>query len=435
MLRMLQRLVASDRAMRAVGLVAGPFHPWHPDVRRDPYPTWRRLRETAPLVRVRLLGAWATGRYALAERILRDPAFSTDRNGVPMVDRMRRATRDAPELQSLFDENLLMIDGPRHARQRGLVGKAFTPRRVERLRGRIEAIVDELLDRVAGAGRMEVMRDLARPLPGIVIGELLGTPAADREVLLRWSEELVELLDPLSGREGIAPPRRATAAASAYFRRLLAERRAAPRDDLLSAMLAADEAGESLSESELISLCTLVLAAGHETTVNLIGSAVLLLLRHPDQRRRLQDDPSLLPSAVEECLRFEPPVQITDRAVVAPCELGGVALRPGEIVAVVIAAANRDPERFPDPERFDVARCGERHLSFGLGSHFCLGASLARIETELALGGLLRRFPDFAGGAEPAGWRRSAILRGPTAVPIALGAAKPVRRTGAESAA
>jgi cytochrome P450 len=420
MLRILQRLVASDGLMRAIAPIAGPFHPWHPDVRRNPYPTWRRLRETAPLVRIRLFGGWATGRYAEAERVLREPCFSTDRSAVPMVAAMRRATRDAPDLRSLFDENLLMIDGARHARLRGLVGKAFTPRRVELLRARTEAIVEELLDQAAARGSMDVVRDLARPLPGIVIGELLGTPARDRDTLLRWSEQLAELLDPLSGRDGIEPPRRATTAAAAYFRTLLAERRASPRDDLLSAMLAAELNGESLSEGELIALCTLILAAGHETTVNLIGSAAVLLLRHPDERKRLQDDLGLLPSAVEECLRFEPPVQLTDRAVVEPCELGGVSLRPGTIVAVVIAAANRDPERFTDPDRFDVSRSGERHLSFGLGSHFCLGAALARLETELALGGLLRRFPDFSGRSDATQWRRSAVLRGPIAVPIEL---------------
>ncbi len=420
MLRFLQRLVANDRIMRAIVPLAGRFHPWHPDVRRDPHAAWRQLRETAPLVRVRLIGGWVTGRYAVAERILREPSFSTDRSGVPAVAAMRRATRDAPDLRNLFDENLLMLDGARHARLRGLVSKAFTPRRVEQLRGRIEAIVEELLDQAAARGSMDVVRDLARPLPGIVIGELLGTPARDRDMLLHWSEQLAELLDPLSGRDGIEPPRLATTAAAAYFRRLLTERRASPRDDLLSAMLAAELNGESLSEGELIALCTLILAAGHETTVNLIGSAVLLLLRHPDERKRLQDDLGLLPSAVEECLRFEPPVQLTDRAVVAPCEIGGVSLRPGGIVAVVIAAANRDPERFADPDRFDVSRAGERHLSFGLGSHFCLGAALARLETQLALGGLLRRFPDFSGRTEGVEWRRSAVLRGPISVPIEL---------------
>jgi cytochrome P450 len=420
-LKLLQRLAASDRAMRAIGRFAGPFHPWHPDVRRDPYPAWRRMREAAPLVRMPLFRSWATGRYAECERVLRDPCFSTDRSAVRLMGTMTRATRHLPDLANLIENNLLTIDGARHRRLRGLVNKAFTPRRVEQLRGRIAALVDELLDRAAPLGRMDVVAELATPLPGRVIGELLGTPAEDRDRLLRWSKDLAELLDPLSGRDGIEPPRRATEAAAAYFRTLLAARRAAPRDDLLSAMLAAEEGGETLSEGELLALCTLILAAGHETTVNLIGSAVHLLLRHPQERKRLQDDAGLLPSAVEECLRFEPPVQFTDRAVVAPCELGGVALAPGTMVAAVIAAANRDPERFPDPDRFDVGRRGERHLSFGLGSHFCLGAALARLETELAIGGLLRRFPDFRAASEAPEWRRSAVLRGPVSLRIELG--------------
>lgn len=421
MLRLLQRLTASDRAMRVAGLVAGPFHPWHPDVRRNPYPTWRRLRETAPLVRVRLLGAWAAGRYADVERILRDPCFSTDRGGVPMVAAMRRAIHGAPDLENLVDHNLLMIDGARHARLRGLVSRAFTPRRVEQLRGRIEALVAETLERQASRGEMDVVRDLARPLPATVIAELLGVPEDARAAFPGWSADLAELLDPLTGHDGFEPPKRATAAVAACFRELLAARRREPGDDLVSAMIAAESDGEQpLGEDELLALCALLLAAGSETTVNLIGSAVLLLLRHPGERRRLQDDLALLPSAVEECLRVEPPVQLTDRAVVAPCELGGIRLAPGAIVAAVIAAANRDPERFPDPERFDVGRRGERHLSFGLGGHYCLGASLARLEAEIALGGLLRRFPDFRGEPEPPGWRRSAVLRGPIAVPIQL---------------
>ena len=421
MLRQLQRLVASDRAMRALGLVAGPFHPWHPDVRRDPYPTWRRLRERAPLVRVRLLGAWAAGRYADVERILRDRCFSTDRSGVPMIGAMRRAVRGAPDLENLFDHNLLMIDGARHARLRGRVSRAFTPRRVEQLRSRVESLVEELLERSAARGEMDVVRDLARPLPATVIAELLGLPNELRDHFEGWSSDLAELLDPLSGHDGIEPPKQATAAVASCFRELLAERRREPRDDLLSAMIAVEAEGdEPLSESELVALCTLLVAAGAETTVNLIGSAAVLLLRHPGERKRLQDDLSLLPSAIEECLRFEPPVQLTDRAVVERCELGGVQLEPGEIVVAVIAAANRDPERFPEPERFDVARTGERHLSFGLGGHHCLGAALARLEAESALGGLLRRFPDFSGDPEPSDWRRSAVLRGPTAVPIRL---------------
>jgi pimeloyl-[acyl-carrier protein] synthase len=421
MLRLLQRLVASDRAMRVVGALAGPYDLWSPGARRDPYPTWRRMRERGPLVRMRLLGAWVATRHADVERVLRDPAFSTNRDDLYFMQVFRRASEGSPAFRNFVENNLLMIDGKRHARLRGLVSRAFTPRRVQALLPRIEAVAEEILERAAAAGdEMDVVRDLAQPLPGRVIGELLGVPAEDHEALCHWSDEAVELLDPLSGREGLEPPRRASESLAVYFRQLLQERRRAPRDDLLSAMLAAEEGGDRLDEGELLALCSLVLVAGHETTTNLIANAILLLLRHPGERKRLQDDLSLLPSAVEECLRYEPPIQLTDRAVAEPCELGGVALRPGWLVVAGIAAANRDPERYPEPDRFDIGRGETHHLAFGLGNHFCLGASLARLEARVALGAFLRRFPDFTGDPEPPGWKRSIVLRGPTALPVRL---------------
>jgi cytochrome P450 len=368
-------------------------------VRRDPYPTYRRLREQG-FTRLRLFGGWAAARAADVGRILREPAFSTNRQQVALVRMLHRATRDAPDFRALVENNLLMIDGARHRRLRGLVGKAFT--------------------RVAARGEMDVVRDLAQPLPTTLIAELLGVPASDHERFRAWSNALVELLDPLSGRDGLEPPKRATGELAAYLRSLLAERRRAPRDDLLSAMIAAEEGGATLDEGELIALASLLLAAGNETTTSLIGNAVLLLLRHPGERRRLQDDRGLLAGAVEECLRFEPPVQLTDRAVVEPVELAGIRLEPGTIVAALLAAANRDPEVFPDPDRFDVGRTENRHFSFGFGDHFCLGASLARLEAQEALGALLRRYPDFAGSPEPPAWKSSIVLRGPTALPVRL---------------
>jgi len=419
MLKLLQRLVASERWMRALGALSPSLRLWHPDVRRDPYPTYRRFREQG-LTRLRLFGGWMAARYADVERILREPAFSTDREDVALMKVIHRATRGAPDFQALVENNLLMIDGARHRRLRGLVAKAFTPRRVEAIRPRAQVLADELLDRVERRGEMDVVADLAQPLPTIVIAELLGVPSTDQERFRTWSDALVELLDPLSGREGIEPPRRATAELAAYLRELLAERRRAPRDDLLSAMIAAEDENESLAEGELIALASLLLAAGNETTTSLIGNAVVLLLRHPEERRRLQGDLGLLPGAIEECLRVEPPVQLTDRAVVEPVDLAGVRLERGTIVGALLAAANRDPERFTDAERFDVGRTENHHLSFGLGNHFCLGASLARLEAQAALGALLRRYPDFHGPVEPPGWKPSIVLRGPIALPVRL---------------
>jgi len=369
-------------------------------------------------VRLRLFGGWAAARYGDVERVLREPAFSTNRDEVALMKVMRRATRDAPDFRELIENNLLMLDGPRHRRLRGLVAKAFTPRRVEALRPRCEALVEELLERMARRDVVDLVGELAQPLPTFVIAELLGVPSADHARFRAWSDALVELLDPLSGRDGLEAPKRASRELGAYLRALLAQRRTAPRDDLLSAMQQAEEDGESLSDGELVALASLLLAAGNETTTSLIGNTVLLLLRHPGERRRLQDDLALLPSAVEEALRFEPPVQLTDRAVVEPVELAGVRLERGTIVAALLAAANRDPEYFADPERFDVGRRENRHLSFGLGNHFCLGAALARLEAQVTLGALLRRFPDFDGPQEPRAWKPSIILRGPTALPL-----------------
>jgi cytochrome P450 len=419
MLRFLQRLVARPGWMRVLGALSPSLRLWHPDVRRDPYPLYARFRERG-LSRMRLFGGWAAARYADVERLLRDPAFSANREEVALFRMLERATRGAPDFQALVENNLLMIDGARHRRLRGLVAKAFTPRRVEALRPRAEELVEDLLERAAARGEMDVVRDLAQPLPTVVIAELLGVPLADQARFRAWSDDLVELLDPLSGRDGLEPPKRATAEVAEYFRGLLAERRRAPRDDLLSAMIAAEEEGQSLAEGELVALATLLLAAGNETTTSLIGNAVVLLLRHPGERKRLQDDPSLIPSAVEECLRFESPIQMTDRAVAEPVELGGVRLERGTIVAALLAAANRDPERFPEPDRFDVGRADNRHLAFGLGNHFCLGASLARLETQVALSVLLRRFPNLEGPPEPPGWKPSIVLRGPTALPVRL---------------
>jgi pimeloyl-[acyl-carrier protein] synthase len=423
MLRLIQRLMGRTTVVRLLDPGLGGFNPWLPANRRDPYPMYRRLRERAPVVRAPLLGAWLATRWDECEEILRERQFSADRSELAVMRMLRRGARDAPEMLGFIESDLLMLAGPRHARLRRLVSKAFTPRRVETLEPRIETLVAELLDRAAARGEMDVVRDLAAPLPAAVIGELLGVPAEDRERLRSWSDELAELLDPLSGREGLEPPRRATRGLAVYFRGLLDERRRAPRDDLLTALAAAEEPGAALTETEILALCQLLLAAGHETTTNLIANAVLALLRYPDERRRLQDDPGLLANALEEILRFESPVQLTDRVATEDCELGGRRIRRGQLVGVLLASANRDPKRFADPDRLDVTRDDVRHLAFGHGAHFCLGAQLARIEARLALGALLRRFPDFTGSPEPPGWKRSSVLRGPTSLPLHLGGA------------
>jgi cytochrome P450 len=407
--------------MRAASPLFGRFHPFLPEYRRDPHPTWRALREEEPVYWSRIFRTWILTRYEDCFHVLRDKNFTTDRSDVPLMKFVQRLSRKDPEFRALIDRNLLTTDGAVHKRLRGLVSRAFTPRRIEALRPRIQGLVDELLDRASEQDEIELIRDFAHPLPLVAIAELLGVPVRDRELFASWSRQLVQLLDPLQGSGGARPLRRANHELFAYFRPLLAERRAEPRDDLLSAMLAAEEGGESLSELDLLALCSLLLVAGHETTSNLIGNAVVALLRNPGERKRLADDPQLVAGAVDEFLRYDGPIVLTDRAVIEDCEIGGRRVRAGQMVVVGLSAANRDPERFPDPDRLDVGRRDNPHLAFGQGNHYCLGAQLARLEAELAIGTLLRRFPEFAGDPEPTPWRRSMIVRGPEALPVRLG--------------
>jgi hypothetical protein len=420
MLRFVQWLVSLQWPLRLFGFVFGGFNPWLAENRRDPVPAYRRLRETEPIRRNRFQGTWVLSRYDDVAAVLRDPRFSTDRTRLLPFRMMRRASRTHPDFVSLLDRNLLMLDGEEHRRVRGLVSKAFTPRRVEALRPRIEAVVEELLDAVAKKGELELVHDLAHPLPVIVIGELLGVPLEDRERFRGWSNDVVEILDLMSGRDGLRPAWRGAEGLAGYFRALLAERRRAPKDDLLSAMLAAEENGAALGEADVLALCALLLAAGHETTTNLIGNAVLALLRHPGERKRLSDDPGLMPGAVEEFLRFDSPVQVTDRVITEDLDFRGHPFRRGQLAVCLLGAANHDPARFPDPERLDVTRADRGHLAFGLGPHVCLGAPLARLEAEVALAGLLRRFPDFTGPSEPPARRASIVLRGPALLPLSL---------------
>jgi hypothetical protein len=420
MLRVIQWLVALQWPLRWFGFVFGGFNPWLEENRRDPYPAYRRLREQAPIRWNPWQRSWLLSRYEDVAEVLSDPRFSTDRRTLLPFRAMRRASRRHPDFVNLIDRNLLILDGEEHRRVRSLVSKAFTPRRVEALRPRVTAIVEELLDAAAARGELELVHDLAHPLPVIVIAELLGVPLEDRERFRGWSNDVVQILDLLSGREGLLPAWRGAEGLAAYFRELLAERRRAPQDDLLSAMIAAEEDGRALGEADVLSLCALLLAAGHETTTNLIGNAVLALLRHPDERKRLSQDPSLVAAAVEEFLRFDSPVQVTDRVITQDLEFRGHRFRRGQLAVCLLGAANRDPQRFADPDRLDVARADRGHLAFGLGPHVCLGAPLARLEGELALAGLLRRFPDFRGAPEPPARRASVVLRGPLALPLAI---------------
>jgi hypothetical protein len=418
--RLLRLLVRLGWPIRLFDPLFGKHNPLHPDFRADPYPHYHRLRREAPVYRHPLFGVWYLSRYDDVLGVLRDPTVSVRRMETKAFQRVFPFQSLGPDMVEVLRSNLLMLDPPDHTRIRNLVNKAFTPRMVERLGPRIRGIVDDLLDAAADAGEIELVRDFASPLPVIVIAEMLGVPVEDRERFKRWSDDMALLLDPISAPEGLPAMRQAFVEFGEYLDAVVEDRRRSPRDDLLSGLVAAEEAGDRLSPVELGSLAGLILAAGHETTTNLIGNAVVALLRNPGERKRLRDDPGLLESAVEEFLRYDSPVQATDRILTRELEIAGRRIPSGEAVVLLLAAANRDPARFPDPDRLDLARPDNRHLAFGQGVHFCLGAHLARVEAQLALGGLLRRFPDLDGDPATVEWRPSMTLRGPVALPLTL---------------
>jgi cytochrome P450 len=301
------------------------------------------------------------------------------------------------------------------------VSKAFTPRVVEGLRPRIQRMVDDLITRAERAGSMDLIEEFAYPIPVSVICEMLGVPIEDHERFKGWGLDIARGLDSvLLPPESDIPRRSGVArhALSDYFRGLIAERRAAPRGDLLSALIAAEEAGDKLSEDELIATCNLLLIAGHETTVNLIGNGTLALLRHPAELRRLREHPELIGSAVEELLRYDGPVQRTARIPSIDVTIGGRTIPRGAMVMPFIGAADRDPAPFPNPDRLDLARADNRHIAFGLGIHFCLGAPLARVEGQIAIGTLVRRLPKLALDVAQPECRQSLTLRGLKALPV-----------------
>ena len=393
------------------------FNPMAPEFVADPYPTYHRLRAEDP-VHQSPLGFWVLTRYEDVVASLRDPrmikepiaAFVAARFGLP-----------APPLG--MGLSMLDRDPPDHTRLRGLVSKAFTPRVIEQLRPHIQQIVDGLLDRVQGDREMDLIEQFAYPLPVIVICEMLGVPVADHERFKGWGLDIARGLDaimlppasPVAERSVLA--RRALAD---YFRGLIAERRRAPRDDMLSGLIAAEEAGDKLSEDELLATCILLLVAGHETTVNLIGNGSLALLRHPDQLRRLREDPGLIVTAVEELLRFDGPVQRTARIPSEDVTIGGKTIGKGEMVMPFIGAADRDPAQFPTPDRLDIGRTENRHIAFGWGIHFCIGAPLARVEGQIAINTLLRRMPRLALATAEPQHRQSLTLRGLTSLPVSF---------------
>jgi pimeloyl-[acyl-carrier protein] synthase len=396
----------------SVAITEPEFNPFLPEVMLDPYPYYHRMRAADPVHWSGSVRAWFLTRHADVVELLRDDRFSADRT-------LSERYRPPPPHRARPGRSMLIVDPPDHTRLRNLVSKAFTPRMVEQLRPRIESITAGLLDRARTRAGMDLVAEFAYPLPVIVIAEMLGVPARDRLRFQEWSAIVVRGLDPVRDAAEDEEVFDAREALASYLLGVVEERRREPRDDLITAMIAAEEHGDFLSVGELVAMCNLLLVAGHETTVNLLGGGVLALLQHPEHLALLRSRPELARSAVEELLRFTSPVQWTGRVAMAELELGGRTVRPRQSVVGILAAANRDPAVFLDPDVMDLSREPNPHVAFWRGIHFCLGAPLARLEAQVALPMLLDRLPRLrlAGAPVP---RPTWVLRGLERLPVAF---------------
>jgi cytochrome P450 len=393
-----------------------------PEFRADPHATFARMREHDPIFSQPGIDGetmiWFVTRHEDAAAVLLDDEHFVRDPRLALTEEELAAQSLPPALQ-MIDEHMLNRDGADHRRLRRLVTKAFTPRVVEQLRPRVQAIADDLLDAVEERGEMDLSADYAFPLPITVIAELLGVPSADHGRFKEWSDAIITPVFEDEEMEGLFAQ---MGEFVAYLTDFFARRRAEPRDDLVSALLAARDEEDALSETELFGTVVLLIVAGHETTVGLIGNAVLNLLANPDQLDLVRADPSVLPGAVEEVLRYEGPVErALSRWAASDVELGGQTIRRGELVIAILNAANRDAERFPEPDRLHVCRADTKHLAFGRGSHYCLGAPLARLEAEIALETLFRRLPGLRLAVEPGEleWRRTPGFRRVAKLPVA----------------
>ena len=390
-----------------------------PEVLANPYPLYTELRSEHPVHWDPLLHTWVVTRYKDVVTVLRD--LSANRSPTPELLESIGLSALSP-MARVMAKQVLFLDAPAHTRIRSLASAAFTPRRVQALRGHIQEIAGRLLDQVEPTGSMDVIADFAIPLPAIVTAEMLGVPASDYPQLKKWTEDFMEILANLQHN----PNRAARAIKSVgemadYFHAAIARLRIHPQEGLVHSLMTAEIEGDRFTDEEVVANSIIVMVGGQETTTTLIGNGLLTLLRNPSQLQRLKSDPALMPSAVEELLRYESPVQQTARLAPHDLELGGKRIRKRQAVVAVLAAANRDPEIFPDPDRLDLGRQDNRHVAFGWAAHFCLGAALARVEAQIAFEMLLRRFPRMTLDSTPPKWRCNLDLRGLESLRVTFG--------------
>src|SRR5262245_19915024 len=389
------------------------YNPLSPRVYLNPYPKYAELRAKAPLHWSPLLESWVATRYADVDAILRDQKrFSND-------PRRRQRTRaERTSVDNPGGQSMLFVDPPEHTRLRALVNKAFTPQAIAALTPRIQAIVQELLDQIPEPSYFDLIDTLAYPLPVIVMAELLGIPPQDRAQFKHWSDRRARVLEPTITPREIQEANRAAYELDDYFRGVIQARRFAPRDDLISRLVATEEAGDKLTQDELLVMLRLLLIAGNETTTNLIGNGMLALLRHPEQLQALQQNPALIPTAIEELLRYDTPVQLDGRTALEDMQIKGRSIVKGQGIVLLLGSANRDPEVFTHPEQLDITRNEASHIAFGRGIHHCLGAPLARLEGRIAFEALFERFTDLRLLTAQPQFKDNVVLRGLKALPI-----------------
>lgn len=414
----------------------------HPEVRANPYPFYAQLRAQDPVYWDEELGFWVLTRYADIAAVYTDDRFSRAQGLMSNFRRLAESEqRIAEPVYRSFSKTMFYADPPYHTHLRGLMNNAFTPRRVEQMRSYIQRIVDELLDQVQANGHMDVIHDLAYPLPVMVIAELLGLPTNDRARFKGWSDDLFSILGTVRHSPQLMErAAQSLAEMTAYVTELSRARREQPRDDLLSVLLSIVDEDEQLecphhaqgtltydhgtttqlTQEELVANINILLSTGHETTTHLIGNGLLALLQNPDQMQKLRDQPALVASAIEEMMRYDNPVQITYRSAIEDVEINGKQIHKGDLINSILGSANRDTERYTDPDRFDIIRNEGRHLNFGLGIHFCIGASLVRLEAEIAFNTVLRRFPNLCLATDSLDWQEHPVFRGLKTLPVSF---------------
>ena len=402
-------MAKSDSSLSLVRLL-------EPEVLANPYPLYNKLRTEDPVQWDRFLHTWVVTRYPDVLNVLH--SFSADRTPTPEQLTAMGLSGLNP-IAKVMVKQMLFMDAPAHTRLRGLASAAFTPAKVEVLRGHIQEIADDLLDRVQARGEMDIIADFAAPMPAIVTAEMLGVPTEDHENLKKWSTDFAEMLGNFQHNPDRIPRvLESTNNLTDYFQAAIEKQRQHPREGLIHSFMTAEINGDRLTDEEIVANCIVTMVGGQETTTNLIGNGLLTLMRNREQLERLRDNPGLIQPAVEELLRYESPSQHTGRIAREDVQIGDRQIKKGQAVMAIMAAANRDPARFPDPDQLILDRKDNKHLAFGWSSHFCFGAPLARMEGQIAFETLLRRLPDLQLTPGPLTWRNNSGLRGLMALPV-----------------